>query len=352
MAINQWDSQSLPIPPGLYTNFVEAAIAQSSGGTRGIVAIPLMTYTGGTALPKTFFTIKKESEASPLFGADNIQSIKFALQAGAKEVLVYTMPSSPVTQDYADMRDAFEARPFNVFVFDGDPSPAERTNTLGWVQTNRAERKHFFFVTGGTVADDANPTTGNARSVALKDDYVINLISNVTIDGTVYSSGKYASYLAGLVAATPINRSITYMKVNVDDVAKRLRNSEIKTALEAGSTILVNDGEVVKIEQGLTTNKTKIRTISARQQVATDIERTARDNYIGKLDNNEDGQVALINAIKAYLETLETDNVLVLPDDGGVILDPQRPSVGDAVFLSISYIEIDSMERIFLTINV
>lgn len=352
MAITQWDPTSLPIRPGLYTNFVEAAIAQIKGGARGIVAIPLITYTGGSATAKTFYTVDKEGDAISLFGAANIQSIKFALQGGAKEVLVYTMPATPATSDYVDMRNAFEARPFNVFVFDGEPSAVERTNTLAWVIANRAERKHFFFVTGGTAADDATPATGNTRTVALADDYVINLTIGNTVDGVSYSSGKYAAYIAGLVAGTPINRSITYTQVVSDDVTKRLRNSEIKTALESGSLVLVNDGEVVKIEQGLTTNKSKIRTISARQQIATDIEKTARDNYIGKLDNDEDGQVALINAIKSYLETLEVNNVLILPENGGVILDPQRPSVGDSVFLAISYVEIDSMERIFLTINV
>ena len=44
MAINQWDPMNPPIRPGLYTNFVDAAASQISGGARGIVAIPLNTY--------------------------------------------------------------------------------------------------------------------------------------------------------------------------------------------------------------------------------------------------------------------------------------------------------------------
>ncbi|MCO0597373.1 phage tail sheath subtilisin-like domain-containing protein [Peribacillus butanolivorans] len=349
MAINQWDPMNPPIRPGLYTNFVNAAEGQITGGARGIVAIPLNTYTGGTATAKTFYTVSDETGAAELFGAANIQSIKFALAGGAREVLVYTMPATPATADYTDMRNAFEARPFNVFVFDGEPSPTERTNTLAWVVTNRTERKHFMFVTGGTAADDANPATGNTRSAALLDDYVVNLITGVTIDGTVYSSGKYAAHIAGLIAGTAINRSITFTEVMVDDVTKRLRNSEIVTALQAGSLVLVNDGEKVKIEQGITTAGTKIRSVRSRQAVATDVEKAARDNYIGKLDNSADGQAALISAIKVYLESLESNNVLT---DIAVGIDTQNPSVGDTVFLTIAYREIDSMERIFLTINV
>jgi hypothetical protein len=349
MAITQWDPTSLPVRPGLYINFKDAAIAQITGGTRGIVAIPQKVYTGGTATPKTFYTVENEADAIALFGASNIQSIKFALQGGAKEVLVYTMPASPVTADYVDMRDAFEARPFNVFVFDGEITATEQGNTVTWLATNRTEKKHFMFVTGGNASDDQTPATGNTRSTTLLDEAVVNLISGVTIGGTNYSSGQYAAFIAGLIAGTPINASITYTQVAVDDVTKRLRNSEIVTALGAGSLVLVNDGENVKIEQGLSTAKKKIRSIRARQAVASDIEKTARDNYIGKLDNNEAGRDTLFSAIKAYLETLQDSNVLTDPVVGQ---DAQNPSVGDKVFVTIGYAEVDSMERVFLTINV
>lgn len=349
MAFQQWDPASLPIRPGLYINFKEAAIAQISGGSRGTVAIPLKSNTGGSATAKAFYTVENETDAAVLFGSANIQSIKFALQGGAKEVLVYTMPATPLTADYTDMRNAFEARPFNVFVFDGEISAAEQANTVTWLATNRTEKKHFMFVTGGSAADDQIPETGNTRSTTLNDEAVVNLITGVTIESTNYSSGQFAAFIAGLVAGTPINRSITYTQVAVDDVTKRLRNSEIDAALAVGSLVLVNDGERVKIEQGITSAKKKIRAIRARQAVATDVEKTARNSYIGKLDNNADSQAALISAIKAYLEQLEDNNVLT---DIFVGLDPQNQSVGDAVYLAISFTEVDSMERIFLSINV
>lgn len=350
MAINQWDPTSLPKRPGLYTNFYDAAIAQIRGGARGIVGIPLKTYTPENlalnVVANKFYTIDSESQANEYFGKANVTSIKLALAGGAKEVLVYTLPSAAI--DYDKVREAFEARPFNVFVFDGEVEAAEQDSTVVWTKRNRAERKHFFFVTGGSSADDLDIAKGNARSTRLGDDYAINLVSGVEVSGATYTSGQYAAYIAGLVAGTPINKSLTYTQIPVDDVTKRLRNSEIESALDAGSLVLVNDGEKVKIEQAWTTGKSKIRKISSRQQIATDIEKTARDNYIGKLDNNEDGRVALINAIKTYLETLEANNVVT---DISVTLDANNPSVGDKVFLAISFTEIDSMEQIFLSIT-
>lgn len=355
MASGTWDPISLPIRPGLFLNFVEQALAQIAGGPRGIVAIPIFTFSG-TATSGEFYTVENEKEANDLLGTASAKPVTRALAGGAKEVLVYAVPTNAdASEQYADMRDAFEARPFNVFVYPGETDASEQDATLAWCQRNRDEGKNFTVVFGGSAADDQDPTVGNARSIRLKDEYAVNLITGVVLgDGSQLTSAEYATTIAGLIAGTAINKSITYTALPVSDVTKRLRNSEINTALTSGSLVLVHDGRSVKVEQGITTNsdatkRGKIRIMRARQAVATDIPATACDHYIGKIDNNPAGQAALISAIKAYLETLEVNNVLMAPEVGP---DPQRKSVGDAVFLTVSYVEVDSMERIFLTINV
>lgn len=353
----QWDPISLPIRPGLYINFVEQALAAIAGGPRGVVGLPVFEYTGGSIAEGEFYTVTTENEANEQVGAANAAPILRALSGGAAEVLIYAVAPKVLEADYdfAAVRDAFEARPFNVFVYPEAVSSTEQDASLAWVQRNRKEGKHFTIVYGGTDVEDADATEGNLRSIRLKDEYAVNLINGVILgDGTEVESGKYAAYIAGLIAGTPINKSITYQTLPVADVTKRLRNSEINEALTSGSLVLVHDGRNVKIEQGITTDsdetaRGKIRIMRARQAVATDIPATAKDRYIGKIDNNPAGQAALISAIKAYLETLETNNVLMEP---AVQLDPQRESKGDSVFLDVSYVEVDSMERIFLTINV
>ncbi|MNM70901.1 Phage tail sheath protein [compost metagenome] len=344
-----WDPISLPVRPGLYINFVEAAAAQIKGGARGTVGLPLFQY--GNAIADKFFTIEKESEAIELFGADNVTAISLILQGGAKEVLVYTVPASEDGKvSYTLLRDAFSTRLFNVFVFPNEITSEEQKATQVWCKQNREdEGKHFITVFGGSLTDDLDPTVGNKRTTQLEDDYTVNLITGVEINDVSYSSAQYAPYIAGLIAGTGINKSITYSPVRGTDVVKRLKNSEITTALQKGSLVLVHDGEKVKVEQGLVTSKKKIRAMRARQAISTDIPKAATEAYIGKLDNNADGQAALISAVKAYLERLELNNVLT---DIVVTLDPERKSEGDTVFLLIGFTEIDSMERIFLTIKV
>lgn len=342
-----WNPTALPKRPGLYMNFVEAAATQIQGGTQGIVAIPLLSYAA-TAEPKKVYKVESEQQAMEQFGAEHIHSIRLALQGGAKEVLVYTMPEESGESDYTDMQVVLDTHVFHVFVFDKEYNATSQTAIQAWVASNREEGKHFMAVLGGDAAADADSANGNARSAVLDDEYIVNIVNGVIWNGQSYSSSEIAPYVAGRIAGTPINQSITYTIVPAEEVQPRLTNAQTKTALEAGSLVLTHDGEKVKVEQGICTSGSKIRSVRARQSIATAITKTAADSYIGRIDNHADGQAALIAAVKAYLETLETANVLTAPSVG---LDPAFPSVGDAVYLAISYTEVDSMERVFLTVS-
>ncbi|MFT4413189.1 phage tail sheath subtilisin-like domain-containing protein [Fredinandcohnia humi] len=354
MAGGNWTPTESKVRPGLYINFVSAAVAQIQGGARGVVAIALKNY-GANVSAKEFHLIESEKQAVDLFGADNIKSIKLALQGGAKEVLVYTLPvidGTTVTEDtaYTEAFDELDTRPFNVFVFDGEVADAAQDKALTWAIRNKSEGKHFMVVFGGNATADLDPAVGNARSIRLAEEYAVNLINGVILNGEPLSSAQFSPYIAGLIAGTPINKSITYAQIRVDDVTKRMTNAQIKEALTKGSLVLVHDGEKVKIERGICTDKKKIRTIRARQAISTDITKTAADSYIGKIDNNVDGQKALISAIKAYLERLAVANVVT--NEIVVDLDPNFESIGDKVYLFIKVTEVDSMEEIYLTIQV
>lgn len=353
-----WEATSLPVRPGLYINFRDAAIASISGGSRGTVAVPIFTYEG-TAESGKFYTIETVSDGIELVGNANATPITRILQGGAKEVLVYAVPALVVPEDgsvqYANLRDELSVQDFNVFVYPTVIDATEQTATKAWVESCREEGKHFMYVAGGDAASDADIEAGIARSIILKDEYIVNLVTGVVLaDGTEVQSADYAPFIAGLIAGTPINKSITYAELPIADVTLRLKNSQVNKALISGSLVIIKDGNKVRIEQGVTTDSNagkrgKIRTTRAKQAVATDIPATARDSYIGKVDNHPNGQASLIGAVKAYLELMETDNVLMDPQ---VALDSRYKSEGDKVFLAVNYEEVDSMERIFLTITV
>lgn len=347
MTINQFDETALPIRPGLYTNFKKAAAA-IVGGARGTVGLPIYEYSGGTLASGKYSVIESETDAIEELGEEGAKNVVLALQGGAKDVLVYAVPLEDA-ENFVAIRTAFETRHFNVFTYGQAVGEEVDADTAAWVEANgNKEKKHFLYVTGGTAEEDADEDLSNGRSELLSQDTVINLTKGGSLGEREYTSGEYTAFIAGLVAGTPINEAITYQQVPLSDVNHRLKNSEVEDALRAGSLVLVHDGEKVKVEQGITTSGDKIRKVAARQAIATDIERTARDAWIGRINNSEAGQATILSGIKTYLETLETAGVLT---DLVVEKSTRYKSEGDKFFVDIAYTELDSMERIFLTIS-
>ena len=353
MTIQQWDEAAIPKRPGLYINFKKAAEA-IVGGSRGTVGLPIFKFDGTIEADK-FAVIETEVDAIELLGEDNAAPAVLALQGGAKDVLVYAVPDAEIdeetgkiTADFAGIRDAFESRDFNVFTYGLAVGEEVDADTKDWRERNGNEKKHFFYVTGGTDEEDADEELSNSRTALLRDEGTVNLTKGGSLGSRKYHSGQYAAYLAGLIAGTPLNASITYAEVSLSDVNYRMKNKEVVDALEAGSLVLVHDGDVVKVEQGITTSGDKIRKVAVRHAVATDIEKTARRHWVGKITNSDAGQAAIIGGIKTYLETVEAAEVLT---DIDVHKSTRFESKDDVFYVDIAYTELDSMERILLTIS-
>ncbi len=264
--------------------------------------------------------------------------------------------------DYTNALADFEGITFNVLTLDGISDSALQTSVRAWVDRVRDEGKKVIAVMGGSAADDQDIIIGNARSVGFNHEAIVNVVVGGILDGISYSSAEIAPYIAGLIAGQRLNESITYYATPFEDVTKRLTNSEIIAALQAGSLVLVNDGEKVTIEQGINTLTSlsegqnnqwkKIRAIRVMDAINDDLLKSARDSYIGKVTNNDDGKVALISACKQYMEKLAADDIIM--PDFIVMLDPQYhgdPPIAapDEVYLYWEAAITDSMEKIYST---
>jgi len=270
--------------------------------------------------------------------------------------------SGVTANDYLDALNAFEGVVFNVLTLDGISDDALQASVKAWVERVRKEGKKVLVVMGGSANDDKNLAVGNARSRGFNHEAVINVIVGGVFNGVSYSSAEIAPYVAGLIAGQRLNESITYHVTPFEDVTRKLTNSEVIAALQAGSLVLVNDGEKVIIEQGINTLSSlhdgqnnqwkKIRAIRVMDAINDDLLKAARDGYIGKITNNDDGKAALISACKQYMETLAADDVIMA--DFVVKLDPQyhgNPPIAapDEVYLYWEASITDSMEKIYST---
>jgi len=188
---------------------------------------------------------------------------------------------------------------------------------------------------------------------------VLNVGTGANLDGTNLSSAQVACWVAGKACGQQMTESLTYADSPFDDVIPRLTHTQIVSALQSGTIVLVHDGEKVKVEKGidtLTSLRTgqnnqwkKAKAIRIMDAIDTDLQKAGRDNYIGKVINDEDGQAAVIVAIKKYFETMNKGRLI--KDDFDVYIDPDlQPLAGADQFYFKWYCYIvDSMEQIFGT---
>lgn len=225
--------------------------------------------------------------------------------------------------DYTNALSAFETQEFNLLALDGIYDPAIQTSVVSWVSRVRGEGKGLIAVLGGSAADDVASdavSKATARSAGFNHEGVVNVGVGALLDGASYSSAQVAAYVAGLIAGQKLSESTTYAATPFDDATRRWSKSEMETAVKNGVFLLIHDGRMVKalrgmnslvtLRQGQNNSWKKVRTIRVMDSVNADLVRAAEDSYIGKVNNTEEGRLALIGACKQYMLTLAQGGVI------------------------------------------
>lgn len=154
-----------------------------------------------------------------------------------------------------------------------------------------------------------------------------------TATSGAYTAEEYCSRIAGFIAGTPFNMSITYGTLNDLSNCNRLTVAEQDEAVDAGKLVLMHDGEKVKIVRGVNTFKSttktksisfkKIKIVNIMNLIYDDLVKTIRDEYIGKFNNDYDDKCILVTAINAYFMNLVTQSVIT-SGECQIDLDAQR----------------------------
>lgn len=273
--------------------------------------------------------------------------------------------------DYIAAQAALEGTDFDVLALDFAADSALLQSFAAFVKRLRGEGRGVTLVVGGSSAEDtaiSAPSTASARSASLNHEGIVNVGTGVKLGGVSYSSAQTGAYVAGLIAGQRLNESTTYHAAPFDDVTRRWNRSEQETAMKNGVFLLFHDGRQVKTLRGINSLTTpgagqnnawkKIRSVRVMDAIRSDLQRTAEDAYIGKVNNTEEGRLALIGAMKEYLALLAQSGVIEA-DGFDVILDPayygDAPVVkpeADQVFLQWNVKLSDVMEQLFGTFYV
>lgn len=191
---------------------------------------------------------------------------------------------------------------------------------------------------------------------------VISVKNGVILsDNTIITSDKAVAFVAGATAGADINQSNTYFSYEgAMDVDTRYTNAEIESALKNGEIVFtINNGKVV-IEQDINTLKTfteernkdfrKNRVLRVLDGINKEIKWLWDTRYVGKGHNNEDGRNLFKKDIIKLLESMQAVNALqnVVAEDVGILPGIDK----DSVFVQIASQPVDSMEKLYMEVEV
>ena len=192
---------------------------------------------------------------------------------------------------------------------------------------------------------------------------IINNVNGVVLnDETSISAADFTAWVAGATAGADIVESITGKVVeNATSIVDLLTNEEIIDGLNDGKFILsLNQDGSIKVEKDINSLHTftadknyifsKNRVIRELDEIGSTIESIWETTYLGKVSNTEDGRVLFKSSIIDYLTELQNRGAITDFDSDSVQVIAGNDI--DSVIASIAIKPVDSMEFLYMTVNV
>lgn len=192
---------------------------------------------------------------------------------------------------------------------------------------------------------------------------IINTINGVILnDGTEISPLQFTAWVGGATAGADIIDSLTGKVVdNASSIIGQLSNEEIIKALGEGKFVLsLNQDGSVKVEKDINSLHTftpeknytfsKNRVIRELDEIGSSIENIWEQTYLGKVSNNDNGRTLFKSSIIAYLTDLQ--NLGAIQDFDSEKVTVLQGNDIDSVIANIAIKPVDSMEFLYMTVNV
>lgn len=344
-----WTSQNKALP-GAYINIRTNEPLSITSGDRGTVVI-LQEMTKGT--DKAIYTITATEAAWPeeATAADKLLANE-ALKK-AQTVLVYKLPTAHDTDDVNEALAALKTVQLNTLCYPYDDT------TPATVEANKAAIATWI---AAMRDDEGVKCQAVLANYDADSEGIINVVQGIMLsDGTSLTAAQVTAWVAGATAGASITTSNTGMKyVGAVDVVNRMTKSEMESAVGDGEFIFkvdsaqnvtvvydINSLTSVTAEKGKMFTKNRvIRTID---NIANDITSIFESNYVGKVNNNEDGRALLKGALADYFTTLENMEAIQNFETNDVEVTAGNDS--DAVLVTANIQPVDSVEKIYITVN-
>lgn len=307
---------------------------------------------GGDADNYTVTPLDSQSDADEEFGADSgIAKAFAAVRAnGADDIWAVGADSNDPDWDGA-VTEAMEIDPRYIYL-DSAETAAKNTAT-GVVEdfaTDLEFARIFFPVT---------PEEGDEIDAADVNDYTPDSDSKRAVEvapkeATVGGEDTYtAAAVAGAASTKPLNSSLAYDQITVDELGKEYRPS-MATNFER-VTALTKDAEVV---DGVTTSEegafSDIFQMEIVDTAALGLDQVAQD-YAGTSVNTEEERASLASNMRIFLNSLAAQSPPLLADAFGgrpFNVDVQVGGDADEVLVNAVVNPVDVMKQITINLNV
>ncbi len=271
-----------------------------------------------------------------------------SLTATAGAPLIGGLDGDVLAAAYATYLAAIEAYKFDVLVYDG----ADDTVKASMVSfVNRLANDLGSY----TQLVAANLTTPNTQ-------YAVNVTSGVTLaDGTTLTPAQTCWWAGGATAGAAYNQSLTFASYPGAVSATPIRTQyEQQQALEAGQFILFADGGAVQVMQDINSlvsappelndSFKKNRVLRTLSTIANDVYTQFSANYIGAVSNNDEGRTLFRSAIIGYLAQIQANEGI--QNFAAEDVTVRAGAAIDAILVDVAIQPVDSVEKIYMTIQV
>ncbi len=287
--------------PGINIIFTKKAAQAIKSGSEGTVALLLKDASVVSGVE--YFSLKSIVDMPETLSDVNKKFVEDALVGAPSEVKLVVINNEAA--NYNEGLSYLETILYNVLTVPNIIS-GDVLTFAAWAKTQREAGKRFLTVLPECVGDH---------------EAVVNFTTkDIVVGENTYAATQFVARVAGMIAGLPLTVAPTYQVLSEVDDVPHLTKAAADAAVDNGEFILYHDGEKVKVARGVTSLTTiteskpseyqKIKLVRIYDKVATDIERTIEDHYIGKIQNSYQNKLLLISAINAYLESLEQQNVL------------------------------------------
>lgn len=351
--------------PALTITFQQAGSSAVARSQKGTVALILRDAVAeGTAL---HYTLTSTAQIPAALGTENEAAIRRAFLGNAnppKKVLVYVIGAEEtITADSAALT-WLATQKFDYLAGPADLTAAEAEAVKTWLVKQRADNHAIYKAVLPETAADSEGVVNFAAS-------------GIQAAGETFGAAGYCGRVAGFIAGTPMNQSITYGVLSEVTDINRLTATEMDEAVTAGKLILMHDGEKVKFGRGINSLTTadddiwkKIKIVECLDMIQADLRLTIQDNYMGKYTNDYDHKQILVTAVTNYLQSLANDALIDkdfsadidvdaqeawLREQGTDTSDMSEQDIREAntsthVFLVVSLTPVDAMEDVAVRI--